>query len=78
MRAKDIEAAFVICNSDKNETIISARSRGTVNVQVIMEKMNGGGHMTAAGLQVNDSSVPKMENELLKVLDEYFEGEKQL
>ena len=34
--------------------------------------------MTAAGLQVNDSSVPKMENELLKVLDEYFEGEKQL
>ncbi|MBQ1812249.1 MAG: DHH family phosphoesterase, partial [Erysipelotrichaceae bacterium] len=78
VRAKDIEAAFVICNSDKNETIISARSRGTVNVQVIMEKMNGGGHMTAAGLQVNDSSVPKMENELLKVLDEYFEGEKQL
>ena len=31
-----------------------------------------------ADLQVNDSSVPKMENELLKVLDEYFEGEKQL
>ena len=41
-----------------------------------MEKMHGGGHMTAAGMQVADSSVGKIENELLKVLDEYFEGER--
>ena len=74
VKAKDIEAAFVICNSDKNETIITARSRGNVNVQVIMEKMKGGGHMTAAGLQVTDSSVPKLEAELMRVLDEYFKG----
>jgi len=74
VKAKDIEAAFVICNSDKNETIITARSRGNVNVQVIMEMMKGGGHMTAAGLQVTDSSVPKLEAELMRVLDEYFKG----
>ncbi len=73
--AKDIEAAFVICQSDKNETIITARSRGNVNVQIILEKMHGGGHMRAAGLQVADSSVAKLENELLSVLDEYFKGE---
>ena len=38
--------------------------------------MNGGGHMTAAGLQVSHGSVPKLEAELLQVLDEYFAGGK--
>ncbi|MBQ9425262.1 MAG: DHH family phosphoesterase [Erysipelotrichaceae bacterium] len=74
VKAKDIEAAFVICNSDRNEAIISARSRGNVNVQAIMEKMHGGGHMTAAGLQVAEGSVPKLEAELVKTLDAYFKG----
>ncbi len=76
VKSKGIEAAFVICNNEKDEVIVSARSKGKINVQVIMEKMHGGGHMTAAGLQVSDTSVSKIENELLKVLDEYFEGEK--
>ncbi|MBR4470710.1 MAG: DHH family phosphoesterase [Erysipelotrichaceae bacterium] len=74
VKAKDIEAAFVVCNSDRNEAIISARSRGNVNVQVILEKMHGGGHMTAAGLQVAEGSVPKLEADLIKTLDEYFKG----
>ncbi len=75
VKSKEIEAAFVICNSDKGETIVSARSKGKVNVQIIMEKMHGGGHMTAAGLQVTDSSVAKLEADLMKILDEYFKGE---
>ena len=75
VKAKEIEAAFVICNTDKDESIISARSKGKINVQVIMEKLKGGGHMTAAGLQSNDASVAKLEADLLKALDEYFEGE---
>ena len=74
VKAKEIEAAFVICVTDKDETIISARSKGKINVQVIMEKLHGGGHMTAAGLQSNDASVAKLEADLLKALDEYFEG----
>ena len=76
VKSKGIEAAFVICSNEKDEVIVSARSKGKINVQVIMEKMHGGGHMTAAGLQVSDTTVSKIENELLKVLDEYFEGEK--
>lgn len=72
VKSKGIDAAFVICNDNKNETLISARSTGIINVQVIMEKMGGGGHLTAAGLQVNDSSVAKLEAKLLTVLDEYF------
>ena len=74
VKAKEIEAAFVICNTDKDEVIISARSKGKINVQTIMEKMHGGGHMTAAGLQATGISAAKLEAELLKVLDEYFNG----
>ena len=75
VKSKGVEAAFVICNSEKDEVIVSARSKGKINVQVIMEQMHGGGHMTAAGLQVSDSSVSKVENELLVVLEGYFKGE---
>ena len=74
VKARGIEAAFVICNTDKDEVVVSARSKGKINVQVIMEQMHGGGHMTAAGLQATGISVPKLEAELLKVLDEYFAG----
>ena len=70
IKAKDIEAAFVICATSEDEAIITARSKGKINVQVIMEKMNGGGHMTAAGLQRKDVTIAKLENELLNVLDE--------
>lgn len=72
IKAKEIEAAFVICNTDKDEVIVTARSKGKVNVQVILEKMKGGGHMTAAGLQRKNTTVNEVEFELLKVLDEYF------
>ena len=75
VKSKEVEAAFVICNSDKDEIIVSARSKGKINVQVIMEKMDGGGHMMAAGLQRKDTTVAKVENELINVLEEYFLGE---
>ena len=39
VKARGVEAAFVICNTDKDEVVISARSKGNVNVQVIMEKI---------------------------------------
>ena len=75
IKAKEIEAAFVICNIDSNEVSISARSKGKINVQLIMEKMDGGGHMTAAGLQVKNITVEQLEADLIQVLDEYFKGD---
>ncbi len=75
VKAKEIDASFVICYGPSNEVIVTARSKGHVNVQVIMEKMNGGGHMSAAGLQRRDTTVEKVEEELIQVLNEYFEGE---
>lgn len=75
IKAKDIKAAFAICNLSSNETIISARSNGEINVQIIMEKMNGGGHMMAAGLQRSDTNVNALYEELTSVIDEYLKGE---
>jgi c-di-AMP phosphodiesterase-like protein len=63
---------FVIANDTDGETAISARSAGNVNVQVIMESMNGGGHMTAAAMQRKRCSIEDLEKELLNRVDDYF------
>lgn len=77
LQTRGVKAAFVIAHISKDEVAISARSKGGFNVQVIMEKMNGGGHMTAAGLQVKDVDVNKLNEELKEVLDEYLKGEEE-
>ena len=71
-----IEASFVIAKVSEQETAISARSNGEINVQRIMERMDGGGHFTAAALQRTASSVDELENELNSVLEIYFKEEK--
>lgn len=72
IKTKDTEAVFVICYTTSDEAIITARSKGKINVQVILERMNGGGHMTAAGLQRKNTSVEDLSEELKKVLHEYL------
>lgn len=71
IQTRGVEAGFVIANCGEY-VIVSARSKGRVNVQVILEKMNGGGHMTAAGLQRMNSSVADVAAELREHIDEYF------
>jgi len=68
IQTSDIDAVFVICET-ADDTIITARSNGNVNVQVIMEAMQGGGHMTAAGLQRKNERVINMKKELISVLN---------
>ncbi len=65
---KGIEASFVVCMDENNEVAVSARSNGNVNVHAIMEKMNGGGHFTAAGLQRTNTTVSQVLHELKEVL----------
>lgn len=77
IQTKGIEAAFVICNTSKEDVMISARSKGEMNVQLILEKMNGGGHKTAAGLQRKFEKIDDLSDELLKSLYEYL-NEKEL
>lgn len=77
IQTKDIEAAFVLCYTAKDEVMISARSKGDMNVQLIMEKMNGGGHKTAAGLQRKDSDIDSLKKELETVLRDYLSERKK-
>ncbi|QTN01171.1 hypothetical protein ERJ70_18920 [Sediminibacillus dalangtanensis] len=69
-----IVASFVISEREDKRIGISARSLGDVNVQVIMERMDGGGHLTNAATQLDDSSVEDATEQLKAIIDEYFEG----
>lgn len=52
---KGIKASFVAGKNEHGRTVISARSLGHINVQVVMEKFGGGGHLNTAGAQVEES-----------------------
>lgn len=69
-----VRASFVIAKRSEDTIGISARSLGEVNVQVIMEQLNGGGHLTNAATQIRDASVEDTEMELCRVIDETTEG----
>ncbi len=70
-----IEASFVISERKDGRIGISARSLGEVNVQVIMERMNGGGHLTNAATQLDDISVIDAYEWLKDIIDEYYDEE---
>ena len=72
LSVNEIEASFVIMQLE-NEVTLSARSIGNVNVQVIMEKLGGGGHQTMAGAQFKDESLEEVREKLLTVIGEHFE-----
>lgn len=69
-----IVASFVISERADGRIGISARSLGDINVQVIMEQMNGGGHLTNAATQLDDTTVEDASAQLKEIIDEYFEG----
>ena len=69
----NIHTSFVLC--DMGETvIISARSLGDTNVQIILEKLGGGGHMTIAGAQLKGISLMEAYGLLTNAINEYFEN----
>ncbi len=55
---------------------ISGRSLGNISVQLILEQLGGGGHLTSAGTQLEAVSIEEAEKLLINAIDEYFkEGE---
>ena len=68
----DITASFVI-GTVGNKVCISGRSIGDINVQVILEKLGGGGHITLAGAQVEGKTKQEVKEELIEKINEYFE-----
>lgn len=67
----DITASFVIGNLGE-KICISGRSIGDINVQVILEKLGGGGHITLAGAQVEGMTMEETKQELVNRIHEYF------
>ena len=72
MQLKGINACFVIGKTNNNEIRISARSDGTINVQVLCEKLGGGGHFSMAAAAFKDKNSKQVESLLLETLDEYL------
>ena len=68
LQMSGIEASFVIFERADNKIGISARSMGNVNVQVIMEKMGGGGHLANAATQISDKDITQVKQELVDIL----------
>lgn len=69
-----VEASFVIANRGADTISISARSLGNINVQLIMEAMNGGGHLTNAATQITDTTIDEVEILLKEKIALYCEG----
>lgn len=72
---KGVEASFVLTHS--NDRIhISGRSLGKLSVQIILERLGGGGHLASAGTQLLGVSIDQAEEMLIDTIDKYLrEGE---
>lgn len=67
-----VDASFALTRRSKDVIGISARSMGNVNVQVIMEKLGGGGHLSNAATQIKGVTVEEAKNKLLAAINEYL------
>ncbi len=76
INASDIKAAFVVYG-EKGGSVVSARSYGQVNVQVVLEKIGGGGSLTSAGAQFPDKSTDETAEVLVHAIEEYLKETEQ-
>lgn len=71
LMVKGVKASFVLGKNEKDQTIISARSLGDINVQSLMEKFGGGGHFISAAAQV-EASYEETKSQLEAAIEEYL------
>ena len=69
---KGVQASFVVYAAE-GAVLMSARSLGEINVQVILEALGGGGNSTTAGARIGDTDPESVRQQLIGVLDAYFE-----
>lgn len=73
LNIRGVTSSFVLGMKDDGKIFISGRSMGDVNVQVILEKMGGGGHLTVAGAQLEGYTLEEALEQLEEIIEEYFE-----
>ncbi|MDF2672616.1 MAG: family phosphoesterase [Clostridiales bacterium] len=71
LKIEGIEASFVLTEMG-NDIIISGRSLGDINVQLILETIGGGGHMTIAGAKILNVSIDEAKQMLLDSINNYL------
>lgn len=67
-----VDASFALTRRSKDSVGISARSMGNVNVQVIMEKLGGGGHLSNAATQLKGITIEEAKVKLLGAVNDYL------
>jgi len=67
---ENIDASFVVTKRNDGRVGISARSLGNKNVQRVMEKMGGGGHLSNAATQLSDITIEEAIRQLIQVIEE--------
>lgn len=73
LNIRGITASFVLGKKEDGIIFISGRSMGDINVQVILEKLGGGGHLTVAGAQLEGYTMDEAIKQVVKGIEEYFE-----
>lgn len=71
-----VNASFVMTVSE-GKIHISGRSRGSISVQLILEKLGGGGHLNMAGAQLDSTDVNYAEESLINAIKEYYEEDEK-
>ena len=72
LQIEGVQASFVMALREDETIGISARSLGKVNVQIIMEELNGGGHLTNAATRMEGKSIEEAYEELTAAIDTFI------
>lgn len=73
-----VELGITLGYIGENQVGLSARSLGSINSQIIMEKMGGGGHLNNAAAQITNQSIPEIVKKLKEVIDNYMTEEENV
>lgn len=73
-----VEASFTFYYLDDGYIGVSARSRGDINVQLVMEAIGGGGHRTVAGAQVKGRTMEEAQDVVMAALHEILDKNKEI
>ncbi len=72
LRVRGVDVSFVIGSDLDGEIVVSGRSLGEANVQMILEKLGGGGHLTTAGAQFKDKTIDEVEKLVMEEIEAYI------
>lgn len=64
-----VAASFVLTDGGRGHINVSARSLGEVNVQLVMEELGGGGHLSMAGAQIKDASLEEAKAKVMAAIE---------